>query len=340
MIHLDLPALARRICTLLWLAALALPFAAFAAPAAPPTTAEEPRGGDLPRLPPAKRIVLNSFNLFRWNPIGLESQNRLGWQQRLYDSDHLATRDNFWFAGTYLRFSPASVRAAAMVELQPASVFNLRLVADQLYYFGNFTFLQSRRSATDDLSDAAMQANSSGPLGNYAGGGQHLGMEPLIQAALGPFVLRNKTSFGWYAMDLQRGDQVWYEPTLDVPVPARGWVVANDADLLYRQKLGRSTLTLGLRHTWVRPLYADRHVRAGQDAAAASLAKDHQRLGLLAAWTLYDTVDARFEKPTVLLVASRYLDHAHRTGEGPNAVNANVPYLVLGFAFQSDLLGR
>lgn len=340
MIRLDRSAAARRVAALLCVCAWALSGTARAAPAAPPATRPAPRGDELPRLPPPQRLVLNSFNLFRWNPIGLESQNRLGWQQRLYDSAHRATRDNFWFAGTYLRFSPAAVRAAAMVELQPASVFNLRLVADRLYYFGNFTFLQSRRSATDDLSDAAMQANRVGPLGNYAGGGQHLGIEPLIQAALGPWVLRNKTSLGWYAMDLQRGDQVWYEPTLDVPVPRRGWVVANDADLLYRHRFARSTLTLGLRHSWVRPLYTDREVRAGEDVAQAGAAKDHQRLGLLAAWTLYDTVDGRFDKPTLVLVASRYLDHAHRTGTGPNAVDAGVPYLVLGFAFQSDLLKR
>jgi hypothetical protein len=298
----------------------------------------------LPPLPPAKRLVLNSLNIFRWNPIGLESQNRFGWQQRIYEGKGRATRDNFWFAGTYLRLNPASVRAAAMIEVQPLAVFNLRLTAEQLYYYGNFTFLQSRGSATDDLSDAAMKQNREGPLGNYAGGGQHVSIEPTLQVAFGPkerqIVIRNKTLLGWFNMDLRSGDRVWYEPTLDVPVPRQGWVLANDADLLWRGTVGKATLTLGLRYSMVRPLYDSGEVKAGEEPDAAAALKDHHRLGLLAAYTFYDTVDARFEKPTVLLIASRYLDHAHRLGVGPNSVNANVPYLVLGFAFQSDLLGR
>jgi hypothetical protein len=309
-----------------------------------PLLATEAATATPPVLPQiaARRLVLNSLNIFRWNPIGLESQNRFGWQQKLYEGHSRATNDNFWFAGTYVRLNPASVRAAAMVEVQPVALFNLRLSAERLQYYGNFTFLQSRPSANDDLSDAEMKRNATGALGNYAGGGYHVSVEPTLQAQVGPIVVRNKAFFGYFDMDLRAGDRVWYEPTLDVPVPDRGWVFANDADVLYRRQVGEAMLSLGVRYSLVRPWYQSNHLLAGQDPAASLALNDHHRVGLLAAWTWYDRGGKHFDKPSVILIASRYLSHRSRAGEGPNAVagGGNMPYVVLGFAFQTDLLGK
>ena len=291
----------------------------------------------LPTIP-AQRLVLNSLSIFRYNPIGLETRARFGWQQKFFEGHHRATNDNFWFAGTYLRVSPAGARAAAMIELQPLAIFNLRFTAEKLAYFGNFTFLQSRSSANDDLSDAAMKANAKGPLGNYSGSGTHVSIEPRLQAAIGPIVVRSSAFFGHFNMALHRGDRVWYEATLDVPVPGKGWVFANDLDVLYRRPMGEAMLTVGARYSMVRPLYNDRDVLPSEDADAASARNDHHRVGLVAAYTFYDRGVSRFNKPTILVLAHRYLDHRFRTGTGPNAVNGNIPYFVLGYAFETDLL--
>ncbi len=303
--------------------------------ALPLSAAAEP-----PALPaiPAQRLVLNSLSIFRYNPIGLETRARFGWQQKFYEGHHRATNDNFWFAGTYIRLSPAGARAAAMVELQPVAMFNLRLTAEKILYFGNFTFVQSRVSANDDLSDAAMKANATGPLGNTSGGGTHLSVEPKLQAAVGPIVIRSSAFFGHFDMALRRGDRVWYEATLDVPVPGDGWVFANDVDVLLRRPMGEAMLTIGARYSMVRPLYRQRDVLPGEDPDAAAARNDHHRVGLVAAYTFYDRGISAFNKPTVVVLAHRYLDHRFRMGVGPNAVNANIPYFVLGFAFDSDLL--
>ena len=195
--------------------------------------------------------------------------------------------------------------------------------------------MQSRQSATDELSDSAMKANKTGPLGNYAAGGFHASFEPLVQFKLGPVGVRSRAFFGYFDMDLQRGDRVWYEATLDTAVPGKGFIFANDLDVLYGIDLGRMRLNIGPRYTVVAPLYTADQVLASQAVADAGN-NGHQRLGLLAALTLYDDGYTSFNKPTLLLISSWYLDHRYRMGED---VSKAMPYVVLGFAFQSDLLG-
>ena len=294
---------------------------------------------ELPVIP-AQRLVANDLTIMRINPVGLENRLRFGWQQKLYEGTSKATNNNFWFAGTYLRFNPALPRAAARIELQPAAVFNLTLSAEYLHYYGNFTFMQSRRSALDALSDTDLEDNVKGAMGNYSAGGLHVTIEPLLQFAVGPVVVRNKLFLAWFDMALQRDDQVWYEPTLDVAVPGTGWLLANTLDVLYRRPIAEATLTVGVRYSLVQPLYEQEHLRDGEDPDEAGEANNHHRLGLLAAYTFYDRGFTSFNKPSVVLIVSRYLDHRYRVGKGPGSVSANVPYAVLAFAFQSDLLGK
>jgi hypothetical protein len=58
-------------------------------------------------------------------------------------------------------------------------------------------------------------------------------------------------------------------------------------------------------------------------------------VGLLAAYTFFDEGYTAFNKPTVVLISSWYLKHRYRTGQD---VSQAVPYVVLGFAFTSDLI--
>ncbi len=283
-----------------------------------------------PRPIPDRRLVVNNLTLFRWNPIGLENQLRAGFAQKLYDHEHRALRDNFAWFGTYVRLNPASARAAAMVEVQPVSMLNLRFSAEYLHFFGNFTFIQSRSDASGDLSDTTMKANKTGPLGNYAGGGLHYTFEPLVQAKVGPVAVRNRAFFGWFDLDLQRGDQVFYEATLDTAIGAKGMVFANDFDVIYQRPMDEAMLSLGVRVSSVLPQYT-----GALQASGEKVDNGHHRAGLLAAYTLYDDGYTRFNKPTVLLITSWYLQHRYRTGQD---VSRAVPYFVLGFAWQSDLL--
>ncbi|MSP91225.1 MAG: hypothetical protein EXR79_05420 [Myxococcales bacterium] len=278
--------------------------------------------------------MVNNLSLFRGNPIGLENQLRLGYAYKLYGRDaSRLLRDNFVWLGAYLRTSPASLRAAAMVEVQPLSILNLRFSVESLRFFGNFTFLQSRPSAADELADSHMKAHRTGPLANYSGGGIHMTFEPLLQVKVGPIVIRNRAFFGRFDMQLERGDRVFYEATLDVAVPAQGWVFANDFDVLYQRSFGTALLTTGVRVTSVVPQYDERDVLPG--APPDGIDNSHHRAGLLAAYTLWDDGYTAFNKPTVLLISSWYLKHRYRTGAD---VNQMVPYVVVGLAFQSDVL--
>ena len=131
-------------------------------------------------------------------------------------------------------------------------------------------------------------------------------------------------------MDLQRGDRVFYEATLDAAVPAKGLVVANDFDVIYQRPMDQALLSLGVRVSSVLPQY-----KGDLAASGAQVDNSHHRAGILAAYTLYDRGYTSFNKPTVLLITSWYLNHRYRTGQD---VAQLVPYFVLGFAWQSDLL--
>ncbi len=297
--------------------------AAALAVVAPSVAAAQPM---VPPPIPSSRLVLSDLTVMRLNPTGLETQARFGYQRKIYDADEsLALRDNFWFAGTYLRFSPASVRTAAMAEVQPLSLLNLRFTAEYLHFYGNFTFLQSRPDAGADLSDDALKDNETGPFGNYSAGGVHVTFEPMLQAKVGPVAVRDRALFGWFDMDLRAGDRVWYEATLDTAVPGTGWVVANDLDVIYVTDFG---LNVGTRFTSVLPQYTEAQNPTDED-------NSHHRLGLLAAYTFFDEGYTAFNKPTAVLISSWYLKHRYRAGQ---EVSRAMPYVILGFAFQTDLM--
>jgi hypothetical protein len=294
---------------------LALPSAAAAAAAA----AEDEKA---PPPLPERRLYLTDLTLLRVNPMGLETQLRLGYQHRLYDADSLALRDNFVYGGTFVRLSPAAVRTAGVFEAQPVSVLNLRFTMEYLRYFGTAGYLQSAPTADVDFSDSALaDAEESA----YSTGGLHATFEPLLQVKFGQVAVRSRALLGWFDMDLRAGDRVWYEATLDAPLPGNGFTLANDLDVVYLTDFG---LTAGVRYSSVFPQYSAAQSRKETDTS-------HHRVGVLAAYTFFDEGYTAFNKPTAILITSWYLKHRYRTGQD---VPRAVPYVIAGFAFTSDLL--
>jgi hypothetical protein len=276
---------------------------------------------------PGNRLVINSLLVTRVNPIGLELQTRGGYQKRLYANEEALFRDNFLFVGVYPRISPASIKVGPVVELQPLSMFNLRLSAEYVGFFGTQGLLQSRASPMEDYSDSTLKTGkAAGDF--YSASGSRLALEPFVQMKFGPIALRNRFSLEYWNLGLRDEDRAFYEATLDTLVPGKGLTYANDLDLLF---LGLQPLVLGARHSLVRPVYTSRQLAEGE-----SINNGHHRLGLLAAYVFYDEGYTAFNKPAVILNVAWYLRHRYRTGAD---VNQAVPYVVLGFAFQSDLLG-
>lgn len=336
--------------------------AASTTPAAPSLL----RGSSLSNTPagivqaPQSRFVINNLLVLRVNPVGLEDQMRIGYQVRLSDRTNLLLRDTFVFLGFAPRFNPAFVKIGPSFEVQPLSIFNLRVGAEFIGLFSTFGFLQSYTSPRDDYSDTMLRncstadwfkecsyvkASGERVTGvderrNYSTIGAHVMIEPLIQLKLGPVAFRNKLALEYWDMNVRGGDTVFYDVTLDTLVPARGWVLANDMDLLYVSKFG---LTAGVRYSVVKPFYTSREYRAIGEPEDAD--NSHQRLGPMLAYTFFDRGFTRFNKPTLLLIANWYVSHRYRTGATPSSVLPGVfvnspamPYLILGFAFQSDLL--
>jgi hypothetical protein len=285
----------------------------------------DPTTGEIPEW----RIVGNSLTVFRWNPLGLESQLRFGVQKRLYLSDKPVLRDNFLHVGIYPRLNPAFLKFGPSIEFQPVSIFNLRAAVEYMQFFGSFGFAQSFPTpGATDYSDSALSRNRDAGL-MYDTRGFHVMVEPFVQFKVGPIALRNRFALEYWNMKLRSGDKVFYEATLDTLVPADGWVITNDLDVIYQTKF---KLNIGVRYTVVKPIYKDSDFLPGEEPNNRN---GHHRLGLLAAYTFFDRGYTKFNKPTLLLISSWYLSHRWRTGTDTSAA---IPYFILGFAFQTDLL--
>jgi hypothetical protein len=327
---------------------------------APPDPAIKPP--PIPPLPPRNRLVLNNLLVIRFNPVGLEDQMRFGYQRRLLDRKSLLFRDNFLFLGIAPRLNPAFIKIGPSIELQPLSIFNLRVGVEYLRFFSTFGFLQSFGSALDEYDDRRIAICSSkdpavlakcsykDPQGtqvmgaaeprNFAASGVHLMIEPTLQGRVGPLALRNKLAIEYWSMQTQPGDRVFYDVTLDTLVPRNGWVIANDLDVMYVTSF---RLSVGLRYTIVKALYRDVDFRPGEDRSL----EDNmlQRIGPMFSYTFFDRGFTRFNKPTLLIITNFYVDHRYRTGQAASqvvpAVFANssaIPYVIIGFSFQSDFI--
>jgi hypothetical protein len=320
-----------------WLAVLVtcVPFAAWAD--------EEP----VSKLPDGWRVMASDLTILRLNPVGLETRARIGVQKKLYPSQAKITENNFFFLGTFPKLNPASAHLSIGGELQPASIFNLRAFAEVQQFFGTFGFLQSFASPNVNYSDTQLAANADNPTTATEPQSalvQHFSIQPMLQLKFGKVALRALAMFDYWNFDTRTGDTAAYEATFDTLLPDQGWSLSTDTDLLYVTGTG---LAAGLRHSWVKPMYSSKHFADATDEAAYDGANSHQRLGLFSAYTFRDDGPSRFNKPTVILIVSWYLQHKYRTGEpgtldpghtGDDYRSRAVPYFVAGFAFESDFI--
>lgn len=284
---------------------------------AAPVVTEEKAVEPLPI--PLNRLYLASLTLVRYNPLGLETQDRLVFQHRLLDSESLLLRDTFVSGAASVKLSPAYIKVGPTVEVQPLAVLNLRVGYEFLGYFGSQGFLQSYPDAARDYSDDARKLTDGA---SYSTTGHHVFFEPTLQARVKSLAVRSKLAVEYWDMGLRSGDQVFYDATLDTLVPNEGWVLANDTDLVY--SAGR--LTFGARFSGVWPLYGKEHL----GASAGFGGNSHMRLGPIVAFSFNTREYSSFNKPTLLAIAGWYLDHPNREGA--------LPYLLLGFSFSSDFL--
>src|SRR5687767_9786676 len=113
----------------------------------PPSPTRRVSPGQPPAVPPDWRLVLGNLIGTSYNPPGLENQTRIGFQGRLFHSEHVLLRDAFVFFGTYPKVNPALIKVGPWFELQPLSILNLGFGIELIDYYGTFQLAQSFGSA-------------------------------------------------------------------------------------------------------------------------------------------------------------------------------------------------
>lgn len=282
---------------------------------------------------PKDQVLFRSTNIFRYNPLGLISDNQITWRHRLYVDDSVLLRDNFFGLGLAPQVSAAFARLGAMFELQPLSVLRLWGNAEVVGYFGSFGLFQSFEHANSDFSDSEISRRGALPDGdrlkNTPTWGTQLTLGADLQFKVGPVAARNLFRLVRGDYQMRDGDSVYYDQFYDVLAPNRGVFVSNDTDVLYITDFG---LIAGLRMNTTMPFYADEHHVAGEN--------QHEngptlRAGPLVTYTFFDDERAVLNKPTLLVSTQWYAFHRYRTGAD---VSRLVPYVVVGLQFSGDLM--
>ena len=104
-----------------------------------PATAQEKTEPEV-QVPPQNRLYLASLTIMRYNPLGLETQNRLMYSRRLADSTSPLFRDTFFAMGLMTKLNPAYLKVGPLIDFQPIGIFNLRLGYEYLRYFGTMGY--------------------------------------------------------------------------------------------------------------------------------------------------------------------------------------------------------
>ncbi len=283
----------------------------------------------LPPLPPKHRLVYKNLFAARYNPLGLVNDNAIGWAMRLYDKRGALYESAYVGAKVHTYVSPAYSRIGPQLEFSPLAILNLSATYDFTGYYGTFNQMQSFATPAADYSDTQLEENDENGA-SYATYGHLVTLSALLQAKVGPVAVRSNFKAYYNNFNLRGDGKSFYDQTLDILVPNDGWAMTNDLDLLYLFDFG---LKLGARYTVTHSVYKDKHFQAGEPVTQPN--GPTHRIGPAVLYTFYDKPTRRFNKPTLILLTQWWARHRYRTGED---VSGAVPYVVLGFLFEGDLL--
>lgn len=282
-----------------------------------------------PPLAPKHRLVYKNLFALRYNPLGLVNENTLGWAMRLYERRGALFEPAYVGAKLHTFVSPAYSRVGPQVEFSPLAILNLSATYDFIGYYGTFNQMQSFATPAVDYSDTQLGENDDNGA-SYPTWGSMVTLSALLQAKAGPIAIRDNLKGYYTDFKLRDGGKVFYDQTLDILVPDGGWSLTNDLDLLV---LFNNGLKLGARYTVTQAFYKKRHFQQGEPVSQPN--GPTHRIGPAVLYTFYDKPQRRFNKPTLIVLSQWWARHRYRTGAD---VNAAVPYIVLGFLFEGDLL--
>lgn len=286
------------------------------------------------RPQPEVELRYQSLTAARVNPLGLVSMFDLTLRARLHEHESAILTQNYAGIGMTGGLSPAWGRVGVLAELTPLTILRLYASYEIVGYFSTFNLFASFPSPFSDFSDTGIkdQSNQAGTASYDTYGGQ-LTLGATVQVKLGPIAARNLFRAGHVSFRMRDGDRVFYDQLSDMLLPNDGWYLINDVDVLGLFDFG---LAIGARWTYSHSFLEAQHY-APLDNPAVVPETDIHRLGLLAAWTIEDNQGARFDRPTLILIAQWHLVHRYRTGAD---VHVGLPYIALAFQFTGDLLSE
>jgi hypothetical protein len=268
------------------------------------------------------RLHHSGIVALRLNPRGLIGRFEVGYRHALFaEKEGILFQDTYVGASAIAMMTPAFGKAGVLLTAKPLAVLELMASYEAVGYFGGFDLFQSFESPGAEYSDGTLGERAAAGE-NYATRGHQITLGGRVQAKVGPVAVRNTTNANYFAMNLREGDTVFYDITLDILAPGRGLVIANDLDVLY---VSGGPLTAGIRWTATHALYGD----------VESLNTPTHRAGPLLVYTFSRNPGARFNEPSLLVVANWWTSHRYRAGQ---AVSQAMPYLVVGFTYTGDLL--
>lgn len=273
--------------------------------------------------PPKERLWYTNSTFLRLNPLGLIEAGRVGWRHRLSTKDSLLWRDTYTWVAASAVVTPAWVRVGGYVEAQPIALLRVFAEVDGVQYFGSFDQVLSWSDPGVRFSDQTLatlgEAGENAPRGGWVAtfGGT-------LQVKAGPVAIRSTAQLLRFDLALPDGHVVFYDQFWDRLAPNKGFMVLNDLDVLGLF----GDVRVGARYTFSDGL-------DGQGRANDGALSQHRVGPMVAVQLKNDPPGARFNQPTVFVLAQWWVQHPYRTGEEQPA---GLPLIAAGFAFNGDLL--
>ena len=267
---------------------------------------------------------------FRYNPVGLQARSSLYAYKR-----HDDVRTSI---GPTIAASPADIRGGLEGWLELHRVLRLTARWEGIGYFGTFNQLLSwpatevpldngsdpsvcksnpRACGPVDYSDRAMQKRVADGQNYTTRGWQGMGQARFV-AAGDKVALWNRLNAYYTTLDLEDGDETFYDLTFDILMANAAWTLVNDADLLIH---GSDDFAIGVRHSAVHAMHGD-----GSDADQWT-----QRVGPII------RLQPDGSWPDIDLLSQWWLSHSYRAG---TESDQSVPQVLVRLTFYDRALDR
>jgi hypothetical protein len=316
---------------LAWLVPALVLCAATSARAADEANDPKKTDGDKPEQPYVhKGFVYRSTTAVRYNPLGLSTFFRVGYQRPL-----LGAQDSILLQRTYVgvnaitTITPAFIRGGVRLDVQPLAFLQFLFAYEGMGLFGTFDTLQSFRRVSEDFGDVASVRRGKEGLA-YRTNGAIFTAEAILQAKLGPFLLVSDTSFIHTNFAVKSGDRFYADLPLGMLAQDGGWQVTNETDLSFVTSFG---LAVGVRHG-VYHTFFDAAAIAGDEARAREITPI-EFAGPIVAWQFKEhNGPKRFNAPAVFVNVNWWIRNPYRTGQ---EISPLVPYIIAAFTFKGTL---